>query len=89
MKLFFVEWVDSCQGNGWQPVENSIGTRAMRCFSIGWLIAESKDSLTLAPHVSEKDHPTAFHQCCGAMTIPKRAIVQKTLITCVSCQALE
>lgn len=89
MKLFFIEWEDSCQGNGWEPVENFRKTRSMRCFSVGWKVAESKNSITLAPHVSEKNHPTAFFQSCGAMTIPKRAIVRKTAITSVSDQVPE
>ena len=81
MKLLFIEWEDSCQGRGLEPTENFCHTRSMRCFSVGWKVAESKDSITLAPHVSEKNHPTAFFQCCGVMTIPKRAIVRKTAIT--------
>ena len=52
MKLLFIEWEDSCQGRGWEPTENFCHTRSMRCFSVGWKVAESKDSITLAPHVS-------------------------------------
>ena len=84
MKLLFIEWEDSCQGSGWAPVEKSQQTRSMRCFSVGWKVSESKDSITLAPHVSEKNHPSAFFQCCGTMTIPKRSIVLKKEITSIS-----
>lgn len=60
MKLLFIEWEDSCQGRGWEPTENFCHTRSMRCFSVGWKVAESKDSITLAPHVSEKITPLHF-----------------------------
>lgn len=81
MKFLFVEWVDSCQSGGWQAVEDLKSQRSLHCFSAGWMVSESKDSITLAANVSEKNHPTAFYQCNGVMTIPKKAIVQKKVIT--------
>lgn len=42
MKLLFIEWEDSCQGRGWEPTENFCHTRSMRCFSVGWKVAESQ-----------------------------------------------
>lgn len=78
-KLIYVQWLDSCMGvNGWSTVESHVKARAAYFASIGWLIAETEDSITLASHISEDNHPTAEYQCCGVMTIPKVAITSKS-----------
>lgn len=79
-KMIYVEWVDSCQSHNWQAVEELKSQRSLHCFSVGWIVAENKDSITLAANISEKNHPTAFYQCCGVMTIPQKAIVQKKVM---------
>jgi hypothetical protein len=43
----------------------------MQCESIGWMIFEDKDSVTLAPHVA-KDNS----QYAGVLKIPRRAILK-------------
>lgn len=88
-KMIYVEWVDSCQSHGWQEVEELKSQRALHCFSVGWVVAENKDSIALAANISEKNHPTAFYQCCGVMTIPKKAIVyREEIISSISSDRL-
>ena len=84
-KIIYVEWVDSNQFAGWQEVEELKTQRAMHCFSVGWVVAESKDSITLATNITEENHPTAIYQCNGVMTIPKKAIVKSKVIVCWRC----
>ena len=45
---------------------------AVRCISVGFLIAESKDSIALAPNLGDTNQPRA--QTCGVICIPNSAI---------------
>lgn len=65
-----VEWLDSRSGEGWVRLDELEGTVA-KCRSVGWIVAKDIDSLTLASHVSNNPE-----QCCGDMTIPRRAILK-------------
>ena len=77
MKLVEIEWVDSSiMTSGWHEV-NQKGIRAVHHHSVGWIAAQTEDSLTLISHKSEKNHPTAIFQCWGEITIPKVAIVKQ------------
>jgi len=76
MKLVLVKWVDSTiRIGGWHEVSKK-GIRAVCHRSVGWISAKTKDSITLIPHLSEKNHPSAMFQCWGEITIPKAAIVK-------------
>ena len=67
-KLVLVEWLDSRRGEGWVRLDELEST-ITRCRSVGWLIAKDAESLTLAGHLGENPD-----QCCGDLTIPRRAI---------------
>lgn len=66
--LVLVEWMDSRRGEGWVRLDELAGT-VMKCQSVGWVISQDKESLTLAGHLGKDPD-----QCCGDLTIPQRAI---------------
>ena len=71
MQLVLVEWLDSRRGEGWTRIDDLCADlEATRCKSVGWIIAQDKNSLTLAGHLAENPE-----QCCGDMTIPAKAIL--------------
>jgi len=81
MKLLLVEWLDSNRHDGWTSIE-SLGDLedGLACCSIGWLLSESKSSVTLLAHLSLTKHgePRA---AMGSLAIPKRAIVKRKDLT--------
>lgn len=65
--LLWVEWLDSVScGAVWTSTEDAPADN-LGCSSIGWLIRENDDSITIASHRSPS-------QVGGDMTIPKIAI---------------
>jgi len=72
MRLVLIEWVDSASGGGWSSLEHAVReSDAPLCKSVGWLIAESKISKTVAPNILERERNS---QVCEPMTIPAVAI---------------
>ena len=70
MDLVLVEWQDSRRGEGWVRLDELQST-ITQCRSVGWIIAKDSTSVTLAGHLGENPD-----QCCGDLTIPRRAIKQ-------------
>jgi len=66
--LVLIEWLDSRRGEGWVRLEE-LDSSVTHCRSVGWVIAKDAFSVTLAGHLG--DNPA---QCCGDVTIPKKAI---------------
>ena len=64
-----IEWIDSKFGGDWEYLEEIIPKPA-KVTSIGYLIDENEEGLTIAHSVTEK-------QCCGRITIPKVCIAKK------------
>jgi len=64
--------VDSRRGEGWVRLDE-LESAVTECRSVGWVVAKDKHSLTLAGHIGE--NPA---QCCGDVTIPRRAISKIT-----------
>jgi hypothetical protein len=77
--LVHVQWQDSlgCP-QGWQLLED-VGSVVVAIESVGWLLRESRDSITLAPHLGRVSGEV--NQGQGIMTIPKRCITKKTVIS--------
>ena len=70
-----VEWEDSARPiSAWQWVEDYELPKTIRCRSVGYLIAETKDAIALAPNLGDTDQPKA--QACGIIRIPQRAIIK-------------
>lgn len=71
-QLVLVEWLDSRRGEGWVRLDELENT-VTKCRSVGWIISKDRQSVTLAGHLGE--NPA---QCCGDLTIPRRAISKIT-----------
>jgi hypothetical protein len=78
LRLVLVEWEDS-QGVGqsWEFLDANEPPEVLKCKSVGWLLYESKERITVLPHIAQ----TPRGQGCGDMTIPRSAIL--------SCKTLE
>ena len=73
--LILVHWVDSSSRRGvWNPLEElRHDDVALACVSVGFLMKESHQSLTIAAHLTE-------HQGGGDMCIPTCAITKRTIL---------
>jgi hypothetical protein len=57
-KLVKIEWEDSAQPiSGWQWVADYEVPRTVICISVGYLIAETKRALALAPNLGDLSLP--------------------------------
>jgi hypothetical protein len=74
-RLVLIEWLDSRRGEGWVRLDELEST-VTRCRSVGWIVAKDKQSVTLAGHIGESPD-----QCCGDLTIPRRAISKITQLS--------
>ena len=76
-KCDYVEWRDAYGVSAqWQEIQD-VKPTVLICCSIGWVVAETEDCLTIVPHMSQTNHDHAEQQGCGDMTIPKSAIVRR------------
>src|SRR5713226_8889083 len=72
-RLVVVEWEDSQRPlSPWQWVDEYSLPDAVCCLSVGFLIAQTKTALALAPNLGDVDHARA--QACGIIRIPARAV---------------
>ena len=78
MKLVHVTWVDSTYEEGW--VKTSQIVKSLNsCESIGWLVRETDDFITIAGHISNIRGQESVFQ--GVITIPRRSIELMTEVT--------
>ena len=71
MKLIEVDWLDSSGMNGWTHDKSE---QNLRCKSIGYVLGETKQGITIASHFS-------FNGSVNSpMTIPKVAITKIRVI---------
>lgn len=71
--LVYVEWVDSSGCSGWRFMSESRGIDPV--LSIGWLIDDNDEYLTITAHVT-----TDRNQSHGALSIPKCAIRKRKTV---------
>lgn len=72
-RLVAVEWEDSQRPlSPWQWLDEYDLPDAVRCLSVGFLVAQTKTALALAPNLGdvERERP----QGCGIIRIPRSAI---------------
>ncbi len=70
-KLVVIKWIDSRGANArWQYLTDKEDLPVV-CFSVGWIIKETKKYKTITPHLSDEQDS---RQGCGDMTIPTNAI---------------
>lgn len=78
MKIVIVEWIDSAGcGRGWTNFQDKPTPEPAKMRSVGWLYHNGDDCIEIIPHYGEESK-CAYEQGCGAMIIPKIAVVSIT-----------
>ena len=68
MKLFMVEWTDSCSDGGWRPKENDLSPA--HCVTVGFLQFNEEDSIIIAQSKSDSGN------WADRVTIPRGCIIR-------------
>lgn len=72
-RLVAVEWEDSQRPAGsWQWLDEFALPDAVRCLSVGFLVAQSDHAIALAPNLGDVEQERA--QGCGIIRIPRSAV---------------
>jgi hypothetical protein len=72
-RLVLVDWEDSQRPLApWQWIDDYDLPEAVRCLSVGFLIAQTKQALALAPNLGDVERSRA--QACGIIRIPRSAV---------------
>jgi hypothetical protein len=72
-RLVLVEWEDSQRPlSAWGWLDEYDLPDVVRCVSVGFLVAESKNSIALARNLGDINQPRA--QACGVICIPNSAV---------------
>ena len=66
-----VDWVDSARNAGWHAPRFAREKRDLRCSSVGWLVDDTPDEITVASHIAWPDGDV-----CDTMTIPRCAVLR-------------
>lgn len=77
MELVWIRWIDASQRAGWHELDDAIRVAAdgsLECESVGWVIREDEDSVSLAPNKSTEE------QVADITTISKRVILERVPI---------
>lgn len=75
--LVLVEWEDSQRPlAAWGWIDELAPPTPSNCVSVGYLVVESKTAIAIAGNVGDLDRQR--HQCCGVITIPRRAVKRLT-----------
>ena len=78
-KLYIVKWIDSYNtSNAWELISEMQKPKSMICISVGWIEKESKKNIVIIPHISDIENKATKGDGCGAMIIPKSAILKRT-----------
>ena len=74
-----VEWIDSSASSGWQSCEDAAKIEPDPCMSVGFVIHETDDHLTLLQSVTNRksgkdhaDHVLAIPKCSITRTVVLR-----------------
>ena len=77
LRLVRIDWVDSHSSRGWQQIEDIGEARGgLHCSSVGWLLAEGKETVTIAAHLGLSNDRRTVTQGHSDMTIPRVAITK-------------
>ena len=80
-KLFLIEWIDSYHNvseDRWQLIRYLDKPMNLICYSVGWLLKENDQAITVAPHISDVHSKDTKGGCSGYVVIPKVSIVKRT-----------
>lgn len=70
MKIVEIKWIDAIGDGGWCDLDNH-SNKNMMIHTMGFLVDEDKDSVTVSAHLSGLGH------CDNPMRIPKLAILER------------
>lgn len=74
-ELVLIEWMDSRRPDaGWQHLADAQGWSAVRCASVGFLVADDVDIKVLAPNMGDMDDASNI-QLSGAIVIPTSCVL--------------
>ena len=74
-RLVAVEWEDSqCPVAAWGWVDEFAMPEAVRCISVGFLVAQTDAAIALAPNLG--DIAQTRSQACGIIRIPASAVLR-------------
>lgn len=84
--LVLIEWLDSRQPNGsWKHLANPPEWEAVKCASVGWLLADDAQKKVLAPNMGDIDDASNL-QLSGEIVIPTSCVIAvKRLRETTSC----
>jgi len=72
-KLVLIEWDDSARPiSQWQWVDDYQIPEIVRCISVGYLIAETKEALAVAPNLG--DMTSERVQASGIIRVPRSSV---------------
>ena len=72
-KILIVEWEDSSQPvSEWQWADDYAIPEIVRCISVGFLIARTRNAIALAPNIGDPEKDRL--QASGIIRIPRSAI---------------
>jgi hypothetical protein len=77
--LYLIKWLD-CYGdpsNAWTKIKSIKSPKNMICLSVGWIKKETKDNITIVPHVSGVNFKRSKRYGTGIITIPTIAILER------------
>jgi len=82
-RLYLIKWVDSYQESTcvWGKIKSIKYPQSMICMSVGWIEKETKDNITIVPHVSGVNLKKSMRYGTGVMTIPTLAILERTKLS--------
>ena len=77
-KLYIIKWIDSYNTTtAWELISEMGKPQSMICISVGWIEKETKNNIVIIPHISDINNKKSKGNGCGAMTIPKSAILKR------------
>lgn len=73
--LVYVEWLDHCSrgDSGWGTLDDVVALEPVYCSTVGFVISETKDTVTLASTVADSGD-----MLLGDLCILKKAVVRRT-----------
>ena len=81
--LYIIKWIDSYNSfDVWAPISEMEELRNMICVSVGWIEKETNDNIIVIPHISDIENKKNKGYACGAMIIPKVAILKRIKLKC-------
>lgn len=74
--LVLIEWIDSRRPDAdWKHLSSAFEWSAVKCVSVGWLVADDDQKKVLAPNMGDIDDASNM-QLSGEIIIPTSCIVK-------------